>query len=118
MIARTPGSVQGIVFLIMFPLTFGTSTFVPVDTMPGWLQSFTDVNPLTHLIGTLRGLMLGGPVQTTCSGRACRWPCCWWSSSRSRYGRTGAVREAAAARRASAASRVGGRARGVERRGG
>jgi oleandomycin transport system permease protein len=32
--------------------------------MPGWLQSFTDVNPLTHLIGTLRGLMLGGPVQT------------------------------------------------------
>ena len=64
MVARTPGSVQGIVFLIMFPLTFGTSTFVPVDTMPGWLQSFTDVNPLTHLIGTLRGLMLGGPVQT------------------------------------------------------
>ena len=28
-----------------------------------WLQSFTDVNPITHLIGTLRGLMLGGPVQ-------------------------------------------------------
>ena len=64
MIARTPGSVQGIIFLIMFPLTFGTSTFVPIDTMPGWLQSFTHVNPLTHLIGTLRGLMLGGPVQS------------------------------------------------------
>jgi oleandomycin transport system permease protein len=64
MIARTSGSVQGIVFLIMFPLTFGTSTFVPVNTMPGWLQSFTDVNPMTHLIGALRGLMLGGPVQT------------------------------------------------------
>src|SRR4051812_26772349 len=64
MIARTPGAVQGIVFLIMFPLTFGTSTFVPVDTMPGWLQTFTDVNPMTHLIGTLRGLMLGGPVQS------------------------------------------------------
>jgi oleandomycin transport system permease protein len=63
MFARTPGAVQGIVFLVMFPLTFGTSTFVPVNTMPGWLQSFTDVNPLTHLIGTLRGLMLGGPVQ-------------------------------------------------------
>jgi oleandomycin transport system permease protein len=62
--ARTPGSVQGIVFLIMFPLTFGTSTFVPISTMPGWLQSFTKVNPVTHLIGTLRGLMLGGPVQT------------------------------------------------------
>jgi oleandomycin transport system permease protein len=63
MYARTPGSVQGIVFLVMFPLTFGTSTFVPVNTLPGWLQSFTDVNPMTHLVGTLRGLMLGGPVQ-------------------------------------------------------
>jgi oleandomycin transport system permease protein len=64
MIARTSGSVQGIVFLIMFPLTFGTSTFVPTSTMPGWLQSFTHINPLTHLIGALRGLMLGGPVQS------------------------------------------------------
>jgi oleandomycin transport system permease protein len=63
MVARTPGSVQGIVLLIMFPLTFATSTFVPVSTLPGWLQSFSDVNPITHLIGTLRGLMLGGPVQ-------------------------------------------------------
>lgn len=63
MVARTPGAVQGIVLLIMFPLTFGTSTFVPVTTLPGWLQSFSDVNPITHLIGTLRGLMLGGPVQ-------------------------------------------------------
>jgi oleandomycin transport system permease protein len=63
MFARTPGAVQGIVFLVMFPLTFGTSTFVPVKTLPGWLQSFTDVNPMTHLVGTLRGLMLGGPVQ-------------------------------------------------------
>jgi oleandomycin transport system permease protein len=63
MYARTPGSVQGIIFLIMFPLTFGSSTFVPVSTMPAWLQSFTDVNPMTHLVGALRGLMLGGPVQ-------------------------------------------------------
>ena len=74
MIARTPGAVQGIVFLIMFPLTFGASTFVPVDTLPGWLQSFTKVNPLTHLVGTLRGLMLGGPVaRRTCSGRSSGW---------------------------------------------
>jgi oleandomycin transport system permease protein len=64
MLARTPGSVQGIVFLIMFPLTFGTSIFVPASTLPGWLQSFTHVNPLTHLVNTMRGLMLGGPVQS------------------------------------------------------
>jgi oleandomycin transport system permease protein len=64
MVARTPGSVQGIVFLLLFPLTFASSAFVPVDTLPGWLQSFTDVNPMTHLVGALRGLMLGGPVQS------------------------------------------------------
>jgi oleandomycin transport system permease protein len=41
MIARTPGAVQGIMFLILFPLTFATGTFVPVDTLPDWLESFT-----------------------------------------------------------------------------
>jgi len=64
MMARTPGSVQGLVILLMFPLTFGSSTLVPVDTLPGWLQAFTNVNPITHLAGTMRGLMLGGPVQS------------------------------------------------------
>ena len=48
--------------LALFPLTFGASTFVPADTLPDWLQTFTEVNPLTHLVGALRGLMLGGPV--------------------------------------------------------
>jgi oleandomycin transport system permease protein len=62
MLARTPGSVQGIVIMVMFPLTFGASTFVPASTLPGWLQDFTRVNPFTHLVGALRGLMLGGPV--------------------------------------------------------
>jgi oleandomycin transport system permease protein len=64
MLARTPGAVQGIVIMLMFPLTFGSSVFVPTSTLPGWLQSFTHVNPITHLVGALRGLMLGGPVQT------------------------------------------------------
>jgi oleandomycin transport system permease protein len=60
--ARTSGSVQGIMFLLIFPLSFGSSTFVPVDSMPGWLQAFTNVNPITHLVGVVRGLMLGGPI--------------------------------------------------------
>jgi oleandomycin transport system permease protein len=62
MVARTPGAVQGILVLALFPLTFGSTTFVPADTLPGWLKAFTEVNPLTHLVGALRGLMLGGPV--------------------------------------------------------
>ncbi len=64
MIARTPGAVQGIMFLAIFPLTFGASTFVPVDTLPSWLQWFTDLNPMTYLVDSLRGLLTGGVVAT------------------------------------------------------
>ena len=59
---REPGAVQGIGFLVMFPLTFGSNMFVPVDTMPGWLQAWVHVNPVTHLTETVRSLMIGGPV--------------------------------------------------------
>jgi oleandomycin transport system permease protein len=59
---RSAGAVQGIGFLAMFPLVFGSSALVAVDTLPGWLQAFTRNNPVTHLIDTIRGLLLGGPV--------------------------------------------------------
>jgi oleandomycin transport system permease protein len=62
MIARTSGSVQGIMFLIVLPLSFGSNTFVSVGTMPGWLQAFVKNNPISHLVSCVRGLMLGGPV--------------------------------------------------------
>jgi len=62
MIVRSPGAVQGIGFLALFPLTFASSTFVPVDTLPGWLQAFVHINPVTHLLEAVRGLMLGGNV--------------------------------------------------------
>jgi oleandomycin transport system permease protein len=62
MIVREPGGVQGVSFMVMFPLTFGSSMFVPVDTMPGWLQSWVHVNPVTHLVDTVRALMIGGDV--------------------------------------------------------
>jgi len=59
---RTAGAVQGIGFLATFPLTFGSTALVSADTLPGWLQAFTRNNPVTHLIDTVRGLLLGGPV--------------------------------------------------------
>ena len=62
MVARTSGAVQGISFLITFPLTFLASTFVPTNTLPGWLQAFVHVNPINHMIEALRGLLVGGPV--------------------------------------------------------
>jgi oleandomycin transport system permease protein len=49
-------------FLLVFPLSFGSNVFVPVSTLPGWLQAFVHVNPITPLVGTIRGLLVGGPV--------------------------------------------------------
>ena len=62
--ARTPGSVQGVMFLLIFPLAFGSSTYVSPSTMPGWLQAWNHVNPITRLVDAMRGLLIGGPVQT------------------------------------------------------
>jgi len=64
MIVRTPGAVQGIMFLLIFPLAFGSNVFVQTETLPGWLQAFVKVNPISHLVGAVRGMMIGGPVAT------------------------------------------------------
>ena len=62
LLARSSGAVQGILFLVMFPLTFGSNVFVKTSTLPGWLQGFVKVNPASHLTSAVRGLMNGGPV--------------------------------------------------------
>lgn len=62
MIARTSGSVQGVMFLLVLPLSFGSNVFVSVASLPGWLRAFVKVNPISHLVGAVRGLVLGGPV--------------------------------------------------------
>jgi oleandomycin transport system permease protein len=62
MVLREAGSVQGIGFMALFPLTFGSSMFASADTMPGWLSAWVKVNPVTHLTDAVRGLLTGGPV--------------------------------------------------------
>ena len=59
-IARTASAVQGISMLVLFPLSFLSNAFVPVETMPGWLQWFVNVNPLSHLISAVRALVNAG----------------------------------------------------------
>lgn len=54
--------VQTVGFLGIFPLAFGTNMVAPTETLPGWLQAWVDVNPVTHAIDATRGLLLGGPV--------------------------------------------------------
>ena len=60
--ARTTESVNTWGFMIILPLTFASTAFAPVESMPGWLQAFVKVNPVTSVVDATRGLMLGGPV--------------------------------------------------------
>ena len=64
MLVKTPQGVQMYGFLAMFPLVFGSNLLVPAQTMPGWLQAFVRVNPMTALTQAERGLLTGGPVAT------------------------------------------------------
>lgn len=52
-------AVQQASFLILMPLQFGSSVFVPPETMPSWLEAFTSFNPLTQVADAARGLMIG-----------------------------------------------------------
>jgi oleandomycin transport system permease protein len=64
MMVKTPQGVQWFGSLLYFPLTFGSNVLVPAQTMPGWLQAFVKVNPMTYLTQAARGLLTGGPVAT------------------------------------------------------
>lgn len=59
MVLRTPNSVMGVSMMILFPLTFISNIFVDPSTLPGWLQAFVDVNPISHAATASRELMNG-----------------------------------------------------------
>ena len=61
---KSPQTLQGLGFMIMFPLTFGSNVFVSSSTLPGWLQAWVKVNPVTAVAGAIRGLLVGGPIAT------------------------------------------------------
>ena len=56
-------SVQAFGLIWLFPLTFLSSAFVPISTMPGWLQAFANNQPVTYVVDTMRALALGGPIE-------------------------------------------------------
>ena len=55
-------AVQAATFLPAFPLTFASSTFAPVENMPGWLQAFAANQPVTHVVDSVRARMQGGEI--------------------------------------------------------
>ena len=59
---RNPESAGGMMFFVIFPLTFLSSAFVPIESMPDWLQPFTKINPVTNAVDLGRALSQGGPI--------------------------------------------------------
>ena len=60
--ASSPEAANAYGFTILFPLTFVSSAFVPVRSMPSWLQPVAENNPFTIMVNAVRGLFLGIPV--------------------------------------------------------
>ncbi|MEU9863784.1 ABC transporter permease [Streptomyces sp. NPDC047971] len=59
---KTAQAVQGMAMIVLMPLQFGSSIFAPPTSMPGWLETFTDYNPLSNLADAARAMINGTPV--------------------------------------------------------
>lgn len=68
MLLKTPQAVQGMMFVLIMPLTFGSNVFVGTSTMPGWLKAWADISPVTLMADALRGLLGGGPIAGPLTG--------------------------------------------------
>lgn len=61
-VVRSAQGAQGISMMILFPLTFLSNAFVPVESLPTWLQWFVDINPISHVVSGVRDLANTGTV--------------------------------------------------------
>jgi ABC-2 type transport system permease protein len=61
LLAKNPEAASGFTFVILF-LPYVSSAFVPAETMPRWLRWFAENQPVTPIIETVRGLLMGTPV--------------------------------------------------------
>jgi ABC transporter DrrB family efflux protein len=62
LVSSSPEAANAYGFTIIFPLTFVSSAFVPVDSMPSWLQPVAEHNPITRMVDATRALFLGTPA--------------------------------------------------------
>jgi ABC transporter DrrB family efflux protein len=62
LLVKSPESVNSVGFIAVFPLTFISSAFVPVASMPAGIRDFAEVNPFTVVVNALRHLWLGAPA--------------------------------------------------------
>jgi ABC transporter DrrB family efflux protein len=62
LLASSPEASNAYGFTIIFPLTFVSSAFVPVDTMPSWLEPIAENNPFTTMVDAARALFIDTPA--------------------------------------------------------
>lgn len=62
LVVKSLEAAQWVGFVIIFPLTFISSAFVPTETMPAVLRAFAENQPLTHVIDSVRSLLVGTPM--------------------------------------------------------
>jgi ABC transporter DrrB family efflux protein len=62
LLVSSPEAANSVGFIAIFPLTFASSAFVPVDSMPSALQAFAEVNPFTIVTDAMRALWVGAPA--------------------------------------------------------
>lgn len=60
LIATNPAGIQAMAFGLFLPLSMGSNAYMVPEHVPGWLQGWIAVNPVSHLVSSLRGLLLGG----------------------------------------------------------
>ena len=60
--ASSPEAANAYGFIVLFPLTFVSSAFVPVASMPSWLQPVAEHNPFTTMVDAIRHLFIGAPA--------------------------------------------------------
>jgi ABC-2 type transport system permease protein/oleandomycin transport system permease protein len=60
MVTKNAETSQLFGMIVLFPLVFASSAFVPVETMPGWLQGWAEISPVTVTVNAVRGLLITG----------------------------------------------------------
>jgi ABC-2 type transport system permease protein/oleandomycin transport system permease protein len=68
LLVSSPETVNSVGFIVIFPLTFISSAFVPVESMPSGLRDFAEVNPFTIVVDSMRHLWLGAPTHNSVWG--------------------------------------------------
>ena len=76
MMVRSPDAVMGVGFMVVFPLTFLSNAFVPIDTLPDVLQWVAAWNPVSVMVAAVRELF-GNPLVAGGQGHAGRWTIRW-----------------------------------------